>query len=57
MTCADLIEPLKQRDPKDHVGVESEDDDANYGTVVGVRRDSFNRDRVVIQYEQGASHD
>ena len=56
MTCADLIELLKQQPPQDHVGVESEGGDI-YGTVLTVRYEAFNRDRVVIVFEDGATHD
>jgi hypothetical protein len=57
MTVADLIELLKQHDQRDHVGVECDRDDLNYGTVVGVKREAGSRDRVVIQFKYGATHD
>lgn len=57
MTVADLIELLKQQPPQDHVCCENERDDLNYGTVVGVKREGFNRDRVIIEFREGTSHD
>jgi hypothetical protein len=57
MSVAELIELLQQQPQSDHVQCESVRDDLNYGTVVGVKREVFSRDRVVIQYEQGKTHD
>jgi len=57
MTVADLIELLQQQPQSDHVKCENVRDDWNYGTVVGLKREGFNCDRVVIQYEQGQTHD
>lgn len=57
MTVADLIELLKQQPPQDHVGVESDRDANNYGTAVSVKREVGCRDRAVIEFREGTSHD